>query len=70
LLVSEHYLPSNAILAVVGQVTLKEILPKIEREFGDWKSGDVPKTEIRAVPNQSAPKIYLIDRPGSVQTVL
>ncbi len=65
---SAHYLPNNAILAIVGQVTLKEILPKIEREFGDWKRSDAPKTEIRAVPNQSAPKIYLIDRPGSVQT--
>ena len=65
-----NYLPNNAILAVVGQVTLKEILPKIEREFGDWKRGDAPRTEIRPTPAQSAPKIYLIDRPGSVQTVL
>lgn len=65
-----NYLPNNAILAVVGAVTLKEILPKIEREFGDWKRGDAPKTEIKSVPAQSAPKIYLIDRPGSVQTVL
>lgn len=67
---SKYYLPNNAILAVVGQVTLKEILPKIEREFGDWKRGDIPKTEIPAVPDQSKTKIYLIDRPGSVQTVL
>lgn len=65
-----NYLPNNAILAVVGQITLKEILPKIEREFGDWKRGDIPKTEIPAVPEQSKTKIYLIDRPGSVQTVL
>lgn len=65
-----NYLPNNAILAVVGQVTLKEILPKIEREFGDWKRGDTPQTKIDSVTTQSAPKIYLIDRPGSVQTVL
>ncbi len=65
-----NYLPNNAILAVVGQVTLKEILPKIEREFGDWKRGDALKTKIDSAPAPSAPKIYLIDRPGSVQTVL
>jgi len=65
-----NYLPNNAILAVVGQVTLKEILPKIEREFGDWKRGDAPTMKISSAPVQSAPKIYLIDRPGSVQTVL
>lgn len=67
---SKYYLPNNAILAVVGQVTLKEILPKIEREFGDWKRGDVPETKIPVAPEQSKTNIYLIDRPGSVQTVL
>lgn len=65
-----HYLPNNAILAVVGDVTLKEILPKIERAFGDWKQGDVPKWDVPQAPAPGAAKIYLIDRPGSVQTVL
>ncbi|MGH9908596.1 MAG: M16 family metallopeptidase, partial [Pyrinomonadaceae bacterium] len=67
---SRHYLPNNAILAVVGQITLKDILSKIEREFGDWKRGDAPKTKISALPAQSQTKIYLIDRPGSVQTAI
>lgn len=67
---SAHYLPNNAILAAVGQITLKEILPKIEREFGDWKRGDTPKTEIPAIPTAAGARVYLIDRPGSVQTAL
>ncbi|HET9533354.1 MAG TPA: pitrilysin family protein [Blastocatellia bacterium] len=67
---STHYVPNNAMLAVVGDVTLKDLLPKIEREFGDWKRGDVPKVEIPAAPSQSESRIHLIDRPGSVQTVL
>ncbi len=65
----ENYLPNNSMLAIVGDVTLKEILPKIERAFGDWKSGTAPKTTIPSVPAQGASKIYLINRPGSVQTV-
>ena len=65
----ENYVPNNAMVAIVGDVTLKEILPKLERAFGDWKSGTAPKTVIPAVPAQSASKIYLINRPGSVQTV-
>ncbi len=65
-----HYLPNNAILAVVGQVTLKEILPKIERQFGDWQRGVTPQTETHAIPVPAATKIYLIDRPGSVQTAI
>ncbi|HEY0005383.1 MAG TPA: pitrilysin family protein [Pyrinomonadaceae bacterium] len=67
---STYYRPNNAILAIVGDVTLKEIMPKIERAFGDWQKGEVPATKIPAAPNQGAAKIYLIDRPGSVQTVL
>src|SRR5438046_2564569 len=65
-----YYHPNNAILAVVGDVTMKELLPKIQRAFGDWQKADIPVTNIPAVPAQSNARIYLIDRPGSVQTVL
>src|SRR5215204_3696298 len=33
---SSYYRPNNAILAVVGDVTMKDLLPKIEKAFGDW----------------------------------
>ena len=39
---STYYRPNNAILAIVGDVTLKEIMPKIEKAFGDWQKADVP----------------------------
>lgn len=65
-----YYRPNNAILAVVGDVTLKDIMPRIEKVFGDWAKGDVPAPNIPAAPAQGESKIYLIDRPGSVQTVL
>jgi zinc protease len=67
---STYYRPNNAILAIVGDVTMKEILPKLEKVFGDWQKGDVPATTIPPAPAQSESRIYLIDRPGSVQTVL
>jgi predicted Zn-dependent peptidase len=65
----QNYVPNNAMLAIVGDVKLKEILPKLESAFGDWKQGAAPATVIPAVPAQSEAKIYLINRPGSVQTV-
>lgn len=65
-----YYRPNNSILAIVGDVTMKEILPKIEKAFGDWQKGDVPAAIIPPAPAQSESRIYLIDRPGSVQTVL
>jgi zinc protease len=67
---AKYYRPNNAILAIVGDVTMKEIMPKLEKAFGSWEKGDVPSTTIPAAPAQGEAKIYLIDRPGSVQTVL
>jgi zinc protease len=67
---SAYYRPNNAILAIVGDVTLKELMPKIEKAFGDWQKGEVPATTIPVAPAQAGSRILLIDRPGSVQTVL
>lgn len=67
---STYYRPNNAILAIVGDVTLQEVLPKIEKAFGDWQKADVPVMTIPAAPAQAAARIFLVDRPGSVQTVL
>jgi len=67
---STHYLPNNSILIIVGDVTLREVLPKIERAFGEWKRGDQPKTVIPAARDQATAKICLIDRKGSVQTAM
>jgi predicted Zn-dependent peptidase len=67
---STYYRPNNAILAIVGDVTMKEIMPKLEKAFGDWQKGDVPAATIPPAPAQTDARIYLIDRPGSVQTVL
>lgn len=67
---STYYRPNNAILAIVGDVSLKEVLPKIVKAFGDWKKTGVPTTTIPVAPAQADSRIFLIDRPGSVQTVL
>jgi predicted Zn-dependent peptidase len=67
---STYYRPNNAILAVVGDVTMKTLMPKLEKAFGSWEMAEVPAATMPATPAQSDSRIYLIDRPGSVQTVL
>ena len=62
--------PNNATLLVVGDTSLTEIKPKLEKLFASWKPGDVPQ---RTVPKASEPEkdvVYLIDRPGSGQSVI
>ena len=56
--------------AIVGDVTMKDILPKLEKAFGSWAKGDVPATTIPATGTPGTALIQLINRPGSVQTVL
>ncbi|MEP7341406.1 MAG: pitrilysin family protein [Acidobacteriota bacterium] len=65
-----NYKPNNAIFAIVGDVKPAEVVAKLEKAFAAWKQGDVPKTEVPKVAETGAAKIYLIDRPGSVQTNL
>ena len=62
--------PNNSYLIIVGDVTLDEIKPKLEKLFKDWKSGDVPKKNIGKVEDIKNPIVYIIDKPGSVQSVI
>jgi predicted Zn-dependent peptidase len=65
-----YYRPNNAILAVVGDITMKELLPKLEKAFADWQKSEVPATKIPAANAPEKNGVFLINRPGSVQTVL
>ena len=65
----QNYVANNATVFVAGDVTMKDILPKLERAFGDWKTGNVTAPVLPPVPTQSETRIHLINRPGSVQTV-
>ncbi|TWT19289.1 insulinase family protein [Luteimonas marina] len=61
--------PENATLIVVGDTTLAEIVPLLDKHFADWR-GEGPAPEAVAVPQVAlpdAPRVFLIDQPGAVQ---
>jgi zinc protease len=62
--------PNHATLVVVGATSLAEIRPKLEHLFAGWKPGDVPAKSITTVAQQPRPVVYLIDRPGSLQSLI
>jgi zinc protease len=62
--------PNNATLLVVGDTTLEEIKPKLEKLLGSWKSGEVPHKSMPHVDEPAKDVVYLIDRPGSGQSVI
>ncbi|HKG34535.1 MAG TPA: pitrilysin family protein [Gemmatimonadales bacterium] len=62
--------PNHATMVVVGATTMEEIRPRLERLFSGWKPGDVPAKSIATVEQQPRPVVYLMDRPGSLQSVI
>ena len=62
--------PNNATVIVVGDTTMDEIKPKLERLFRRWQSGDVPTKNIGNVDLPDEERVYIIDRPGAVQSII
>jgi zinc protease len=62
--------PNNATLIVVGDTTLAEVTPKLEKLFAGWKPGPVPKRELPAATPAEKPVVYLMDKPGALQSVI
>ena len=62
--------PNNATLIVVGDTDLDTLIPLLEEQFADWQPGDVPMKNVSDVAHQQESKIFLIDRPDSLQSVI
>jgi zinc protease len=66
----EWFQPDNATLIVVGDTTLAEITPKLEKLFASWKSGQTPRKDVAAVQLPSKPVVYILDKPNAEQSVV
>ena len=62
--------PNDATLIVVGDTTLDEVKPKLEKLFAGWKPGKVPVKNIKNVSLPTKSVVYLIDKPGAQQSVI
>ncbi len=62
--------PNNATLVVVGDVEMANLVSMLEAKLSGWKKGTVPKNEIADSKSSQAKKIFLIDRPESIQSVI
>jgi len=63
--------PERSLLLVVGAVDPVSVTAEVKRLFGSWKgSGEAPPPAPEAKPPAGPRRIEILDRPGSVQTVL
>jgi predicted Zn-dependent peptidase len=65
---TRNYVPNNALLFVVGDVTDKQVKKDANKYFGSWKAGTPDKPVYATPPERTARNISLYHRPGSVQS--
>src|SRR5262249_26319197 len=67
---AQQFVPNNSVLIVVGDFDVNSIEEVIKKSFGakSWPEGKVLTVQSPLAPKQSGKHIYLVDRPGSVQS--
>lgn len=65
-----RYRPQPGALLLVGDVDLDDAAKLADRYFGDWPAARAPDVEFEVRPGFTGTTIFLVDRPGSVQSEL
>ena len=65
-----NYMPNNAAIVMVGDITLDEAKVKTEKVFGVWKPGTVPTVTIPDPVIPAKTRIVIVDKPGSAQSMI
>lgn len=65
-----HFVPRNALLVVSGDVTAAQAEALARQHFGSWTGGAAPADAFPALPSRSAAEVFLVHRPGSVQSTI
>jgi zinc protease len=65
-----RFVPDHALIAFAGDITLADARKKVEAKLGSWKKAGTAKPGVEQPSAPGAPKVTLIARPNSVQTLL
>ncbi|MBN1182885.1 MAG: insulinase family protein [Bacteroidales bacterium] len=63
-----YFKPNIAYLAIVGDITVDEAKPLIQKYFGEWEKGTVQPAKIEIPKAPSKPTVIIVDRPNAVQS--
>jgi zinc protease len=66
----QHYAPQNTVLAITGDVNATTLIPKLQQWLAEWQRSKATVNFTPGPPPATKNKVYLVDRPGSVQTTL
>ena len=65
-----YYVPNNATLIIVGDFEVPAMRAEVQKAFGSWKRVPLPPAPKLVLPVRDKRQIYVIDRPGSVQSTI
>ena len=65
-----YFKPNIAYLAIVGDITLDQAKPLVEKYFGSWQRGDVPKASYPTPKAPAKAMVAIVDRPNAVQSTI
>ena len=63
-----RYVPDHAAIAFAGDISYAQAKALVEAKLGGWKKSGVPLVAAANPPAPSMAKVYMVDRPSSVQT--
>jgi len=66
----KHYVPNNAILAVVGDVKSDDVINKVKAKFSQWRGAEVTPPSFVDPPAIKGHQILLVDKPDLTQTYI
>jgi zinc protease len=66
----KYYVPSGELAGIVGDITARDAAAKLAKALSAWKGGPIQPLTLPINPPIAEKKVYLISRPGSVQTYL
>jgi len=67
---SKYFIPNNAILSVVGDLTSDELDSLIKKYLDTWKAADLPERKIHPVSEEKTKKVIKIDKDVTQATII
>lgn len=64
----DYFVPNNAAIMVVGDITEEDAIARLEHAFGSWQPGDVPTHRYPEARQVRGRDIILVDKPGAAQS--
>ena len=63
-----YFVPNNAAVVIVGDISERDAISHLERVFGGWEAGAVPEHRSGEAHQVRRREVILVDKPGAAQS--